>query len=43
MAMVFCGEDDENILKLDCDNSYMNILKVLELYTSKYKLIKLNN
>ena len=34
---------DENILKLDCDNSYMNILKVLELYTSKYKLIKLNN
>ena len=34
---------DENTLELDCDNGYMNILKVLELHTSKYKLIKLNN
>ena len=34
---------DENTLELDCDNCYMNILKVLELHTSKYKLIKLNN
>ena len=34
---------DENILEVDCDDSYTSILKVLELHTSKYKLIKLNN